>query len=116
MSTMSRYVVAFIACYAAGFIGSLFIGPGVDLWYEQLAKPKLAPSIPVFVLIWIIMYGLMGIALGVIWSRTTLWHLWVGLFLVSLIFNASWIMFFFGFHAILLAFIDASVLMMMLVP
>lgn len=116
MNTTSRYVVAFIACYAAGFIGSLFIGPDVGTWYEQLAKPPLTPPVFVFVFAWLILYGLMGMALGLLWTKTTLWHPWVGFFFVSLLFNASWTMFFFGFHAILLAFIDASVLMMMLVP
>ena len=116
MGVTIRHIAALATCYAAGLVGSLFVNPGVDQWYENLTKPELTPPATVFVFVWIILYGLMGIALGIMWGRTTLWHPWVGMFLVSLLFNAAWTMFFFGFHAILLAFIDAAILMMILVP
>jgi len=115
MAYAGRYAAAIGASYLAGLVGSLFIGADVGVWYAQLAKPTLTPPAWIFFPAWMILYGLMGVALGIIWSKTALWHPWVGCFFVSLAFNAAWTMFFFGFHAILLALTDVVSLAIILI-
>ncbi len=76
MATPLRYAIAIGLSYAAGFFGWLFVKADSLAWYELLAKPLFTPSIYVFAIVWIVMYALIGIALGLLWSTTELWHPW----------------------------------------
>jgi len=106
MAIPLRYALALGISYATGFVGSLFIRAESLTWYEALLKPPFTPSAPVLTIVWLILYGVIGIALGLLWSHTELWHPWVGSFLVGLAFNAGWTMFFFGLHVIFIALVD----------
>ncbi len=104
-----RVVTAFLASYGVAFFGYLFINPAVVSWYANLTKPALAPSETTFAVVWLIMYGAMATALAIVWTkepRAEHTEGWVRFFFVQLLFNASFMMFFFGFHAVLIAFID----------
>lgn len=115
MGTAGRITIAMIASYAAGFIGSLFVNTDVSSWYAHLAKPPLTPDNWVFLPVWIILYGLIGLGFGVMWSKNPLWDSWNGLFFVAVAFNVAWTMFFFGYHAILIALIDIVCLAVLLI-
>ena len=106
MAIPLRYTLAIGISYATGFIGSLFIRSESLTWYEMLLKPPFTPSAPFIMVAWLILYGLIGIALGVLWAHSELWNPWVGNFLVGLAFNAAWVMFFFGFRVIFIALVD----------
>ena len=106
MAIPLRYTLAIGLSYATGFIGSLFIRTESLTWYEMLLKPPLTPSAPFIMVMWLILYGLIGLSLGLLWSQTDAWHPWVGNFLVGLAFNAAWVMFFFGFRVIFIALVD----------
>jgi len=106
VSSTLRYITSILSAYAAGFVGSLFMRTGWDTWYETLVKPPFAPASSIFFPVWMVLYFLIGLSLGFLWSHTDLWHPWVGNFFVALAFNAAWIMFFFGLHVILIALID----------
>jgi len=115
MTVIMRYIVAFIASYAAGVVGALFVRPADLAWYHALEKPPFAPPDAVFGIVWIIIYALMALALGSYWSKSKLWTIWVGMFLASLLFNAAWTMFFFGFHAIFLGLFDITFLAIVII-
>lgn len=115
MSSAGRYATAIGLSYFAGFVGWFFIGADLGTWYEQLVKPTLMPPAWVLFPLWLILYGLMGIALGTIWCKMPLWHPFVGCFVVSLAFNAAWTMFFFGYHAILIALVDVLSLLIIII-
>jgi len=105
--------LSFLACYGAGFLSSLFVQTGTGSWYDGLAKPSLTPDKLMIVLIWLVLYGLMAIALWRVWERDPQveeMRGWVPLFFAHLLLNAAWAGFFFGFHAIFIALIDAIVL------
>ncbi len=109
MSPLIRVVVAILASFGAGVVGYLFVDSGVSSWYAGLVKPALTPTDFTFVIIWLILYGLMAAALAIVWTkkpRAEHTEGWVRFFFVQLLFNASYTMFFFGFHALLIAFID----------
>lgn len=113
MRSRVRSAWAALFCYAAGGVAVLFISPGVSAWYAALAKPLFAPSITVFVPLLVILYGLMAVAVVDIWDRDKYSREnrgWVQLFFAHLFGNAAWIIFFFGFHAILIALLDSIVL------
>ena len=92
-----------------GFAAFLIAGPGAMQWYTTLAKPALVPPEWIFIPLWLVLYALMTVALGIIWStepHTTEREGWVRFYFIQVLFNAAWVMFFFGLHAILVAFID----------
>jgi benzodiazapine receptor len=109
MSPSLRVLTAFLASYAAGLVGFLFVGSQLSSWYEALSKPPLTPSASVFVIVWILLYALMALALSIVWTKNpqdALCAGWARFFFVQLLFNAAWTIFFFGFHATLIAFFD----------
>ncbi|MDP2648347.1 MAG: TspO/MBR family protein [Patescibacteria group bacterium] len=109
MKAMTRTAIAFIATYSAGFIGYLLIDTQPASWYSQLAKPALTPPDAAFSVVWLILYALMAVALAIVWNhRPFAPHVegWVRFYFVQLLFNAAWTLFFFGLHAIFIAFID----------
>lgn len=113
MSSIFRALVAIIATYSAGLIGSLFISTDVGGWYDQLEKPFFLPPDWVFTPVWFILYGLMSVALILVWNKDEdagKWQGWVPLYFAHLIVNASWIIFFFGFHAIFVSLITILIL------
>jgi tryptophan-rich sensory protein len=114
LSSRGRILFAILSSYATGLVGWLSFNADWESWYAGLIKPPFTPIASVFFPVWMILYGLMGLALGVVWSKTKMWYSWIGLFYVSLAFNASWVMFFFGFHAIFVALIDVSCLAVLL--
>lgn len=105
MAVPLRYALAIGISYASGLLGYLFVRSDVLTWFETLVKPPLTPSVYLFTIVWIILYGLIGIAFGILWTHTELWHPWVGSFLIGLAFNAAWIMFFFGLHVIFISLV-----------
>ena len=103
-----RVVTAFLASYGAAFFAYLFINPAVLSWYEMLTKPAFAPSENTFAVVWLIIYGAMATALAIVWTkepRAPHTEGWVRFFFGQLLFNACFLMFFFGMHAVLIAFI-----------
>jgi len=118
MNPFIRVSVAVLATYGAGLVGYLFVDTQAASWYAMLAKPALTPPNAVFVVVWLILYALMALALYIVWSTDPTTHRtdgWVRFYFVQLLFNAAWTMFFFGFHAPLIAFVDTLFLGLMLV-
>lgn len=113
---MRSYVhagVSVLASYGAGFAGSLFMSSDAIRWYEGLSKPFFTPPMWVFGVVWIILYGLIAAALALMWKHdpdAKDGTGWVPLFFAHLLLNAAWTMFFFGFHSLFIAFIDAILL------
>lgn len=113
MRSLVRFGVSLSACFGAGLLGSLFLTSTSSSWFDTLNKPSFYPPTWVFAPVWMLLYLLMAIAL------TLMWHSdpyakegrgWVPLFFAHLLVNASWTVFFFGYHAIFIALIDIFVL------
>lgn len=113
MRSYTRVGLAIVACYGAGALGALFTDASVGSWYSSLEKPAYNPPAWLFAPVWLVLYGLMAAALVRVWDQDhhgEQMEGWVPLFFVHLVANAAWPIFFFGFHAILLAFIDILIL------
>lgn len=113
MRSWLRIAWAIVACYAAGAVGALFVTDGTAAWYAGLVKPVIMPPNWLFAPVWTILYGLMAAAVVIIWNkdrRSQDNSGWVQLFFAHLIANGAWTIFFFGFHAVLIALIDVSIL------
>jgi len=102
MKTSARDVVAIAVCLAACFgaavFGSLFTGPAVASWYQQIRKPSFSPPDWLFGPVWTMLYAMMAVAAWLVWrkreasARTAP----LVLFGVQLALNAAWSPIFFG--------------------
>lgn len=113
MRSIVRLGLSLLACYGAGFLSALFVRTGSGQWYDLLDKPAFAPDKMAIPLLWLVVYGLMAVALWIVWENDPeVEHMrgWVPLFFSHLLINASWAAFFFGFHAMFLALFVAIAL------
>ncbi len=106
MPKFLKFVVSIIICQLAGVIGSVFTVNNIASWYLDLNKPLLNPPNWVFGPVWITLYFLMGISLFLVWKKglTSRFNRNAFiLFIIQLVFNASWSIVFFGMHQLLLS-------------
>ncbi len=93
--------ISIAICLLVGFLSGFATQSSVDTWYAGLNKPTFNPPNWIFGPVWTILYILMGIAAGIVWSKG-LHHIWVKTalyyFSFQLIFNALWSVVFFGFN------------------
>ena len=113
MNKLSKFVASILICEGVGLISTPFTIAAIPTWYVTLQKPFFSPPNWVFAPVWTFLYFLMGISVYLIWEQ--------GLkkkkvkealkfFLLQLVLNFMWSLFFFGLHAPFLAFIEIVIL------
>lgn len=112
-----RIGVAVLLCLLIGFLSSIATQTSISTWYVGLQKPSFTPPNWLFAPVWIVLYILMGIAAGIVWSRG-FYHKWVKTALYhfgfQLLLNAAWSIFFFGMRNPLIALVDILALFILL--
>ena len=86
-------------CLGVGLMSSIATQTSVNTWYQTLEKPFFTPPSWLFAPVWILLYVMMGIALGrVIYFLTQGQLDRIGLYYFGgqLLFNGLWSVFFFG--------------------
>lgn len=101
-SAWPQIIIGVGVCELAGGLGALATASGVRDWYPTLIKPTWTPPAGVFAPVWIVLYAMMGAALGLIWAsnlenprrkRALIWFGWqLGL-------NVAWSVVFFGLRS-----------------
>lgn len=113
-----KIFVAMAVCLFIGFMGALAIQAGIGDWYPSLTKPSFNPPSWIFGPVWGLLYVLMGIAAGIVWSKG-FYHKWVKTalyhFAFQLLLNGAWSLLFFGLKEPLWALIDIIVLFFILI-
>ncbi|WBL22830.1 MULTISPECIES: TspO/MBR family protein [unclassified Zunongwangia] len=101
-----RSVTATAVCLVFGFLGIIALQDGLDSWYAALQKPWFTAPESFFGPVWTIMYILIGVSAGLVWSKG-FYHKWVKTALYHfgfiLLLNTFWFLFFFGLHEPLMA-------------
>ncbi|MFO7834030.1 MAG: TspO/MBR family protein [Halohasta sp.] len=96
--------VAVLTVESVGASGALFTAQGLDMWYETLQRPALAPPSWVFGPVWTALFALIGVAVWLVWRRVDALpreaRLAGGVFAVHFAFNLGWSAVFFGLQAI----------------
>ncbi len=112
-----RIGIAVLVCGLIGFLSSIATQTSVSTWYAALNKPSFTPPNWIFGPIWILLYIMMGIAAGIVWSKG-FYHKWVKTALYhfgfQLLLNAAWSIFFFGLQNPLIALLDIIALFILL--
>ncbi len=109
------YITISVAvCLLIGFLSSIATQSSVNDWYVTLNKPGFTPPNALFAPVWTVLYILMGISAGIVWSKGY-HHIWVKTalyhFVFQLLFNALWSIVFFGLKNPLLGFVVILILL-----
>ncbi len=112
-----RIGIAVLLCLLIGFLSSIATQTSIQNWYVTLEKPIFTPPNWLFAPVWTILYIMMGISAGIVWSKG-FYHKWVKTALYhfgfQLLLNAAWSIFFFGVRNPLIALLDIIALFILL--
>ena len=106
-------LISIVICQLAGVVGGLVTASSVDTWYAALIKPSFNPPNWIFSPVWITLYGLMGIALFLIYKNSLDAKgvkAALVLFFAQLMGNVLWSVLFFGLKLPFVAFLEIVVL------
>jgi tryptophan-rich sensory protein len=106
-------VASIVVCQLVGLVSGLATASSVDTWYATLVKPAFNPPNWLFSPVWITLYGLMGIALFLVYRKgldTKGVRAAIAFFVVQLIANSFWSVLFFGLQLPFIAFLEIMVL------
>ncbi len=110
--------ISVAVCLLIGFLSGFATQSSVNEWYTTLNKPSFTPPNELFAPVWTVLYVLMGVAAGVVWSKGY-HHIWVKTalyhFVFQLLFNALWSIVFFGLKNPLLALLVIFVLLTLII-
>jgi len=111
--------VSILTCLIAGLIGSIATQSSVNTWYVTLNKPSFNPPNWIFAPVWTILFIMMGVAAGMVWSKG-FHHKWVKTamyhFVFQLLLNMLWSLVFFGLNEIFGALLIIISLLTLLIP
>lgn len=114
LTTTHKIALCTIGCLALGSASGLVTVDAIDTWYAALRKPTFNPPNWVFGPAWTILYILMGIAAGLVWSAPVdqaKKRKAMGLFLVQFALNLAWSVIFFGLRLPTLALVEILLLL-----
>ncbi|HBI01682.1 MAG TPA: tryptophan-rich sensory protein [Flavobacterium sp.] len=118
MSKIVKIAIAVAICLGVGYGSSLVTQSSITTWYPTINKPSFNPPNEVFAPVWTILYVMMGVSAGLIWSKMEAVPilvkkaLWV--FMIQLILNALWSFLFFGLQNSFLALVEIMLLWLMI--
>lgn len=111
--TILPVVVWVVVCMAGGGLSAYVSGSGPDEWYQSLTKPAFMPPSWAFGVVWPILYLMMGVGAGLIWSKgvkNQVVRNAIVLFSIQFFLNLLWSPLFFGLHRIGWALVEIIVL------
>ena len=117
MQKTIKIFLAILICVSLGFLSGLITRESVVTWYPTLVKPIFNPPNWIFAPVWTLLYILMGIAAGMVWSSDTdikTIKKALGFFAIQFGLNALWSYLFFGLHNPLLALVEIILLWLMI--
>lgn len=109
----SGLITAILIPLAVGVLSSLFSG---TMAYSTFNKPSFSPPAYIFPIVWTILYILMGISSYLIYSSNdTGKQKALITYVLQLVFNFFWSIFFFGFSQYLFAFLWLIALILLII-
>lgn len=112
-----KIAIAVGICLLIGFLSSFATQSSVNDWYLTLNKPSFNPPNWLFAPVWTILYIMMGVAAGLVWTKG-FHHVWVKTALYhfgfQLLLNALWSIVFFGLKNPLAALIVIAILFVLI--
>ena len=117
MQKIVKIVLVVLVCVSVGYLSGTVTRESITTWYPTLVKPVFNPPNWIFAPVWTMLYIMMGIAAGIVWtskSEMKTVKKALGFFAIQLGLNALWSYLFFGLHNPLLALIEIVLLWLMI--
>lgn len=112
---ISTLIISILIPITVGMVSSLLAGMPWGA-YESVPKSALTPPSWVFPVVWSILYILMGISSYLIYQTGEPWReSGLACYVIQLVFNFGWSIWFFRFHQYLIAFIWLLVMILFIV-
>lgn len=104
--TVKQYAFFLGLSEAVGILSGLLSREGTALYAQMAVKPPLSPPDWLFPVVWMVLYGLMGISAARVWDapKSQARSRGLNLFIAQLIVNFFWSLIFFNAQAYGLAF------------
>lgn len=106
-----------LVCVSVGYYSGTVTRDSITTWYPTLVKPFFNPPNWIFAPVWTLLYIMMGIAAGLVWSSDSnikAIKKALGVFAIQFGLNALWSYLFFGLHNPLLALVEIVLLWLMI--
>ena len=117
MQKIIKIVLVVLVCVSIGYLSGMVTRDSITTWYPTLVKPIFNPPNWIFAPVWTLLYIMMGIAAGLVWTsnaeQKTIQKT-LGLFAIQFGLNALWSYLFFGLQNPLLALIEIIVLLLLI--
>lgn len=117
MQKIIKIVLVVLVCVSLGFLSGIVTRDSITVWYPTLVKPVFNPPNWIFAPVWTLLYIMMGIAAGLVWTSNTdekTMKKALSFFAIQFGLNALWSYLFFGLHNPLLALVEVVLLWLMI--
>ncbi len=118
MNKISKILVVVVTCLVVGYFSGMVTRSAIITWYPTLVKPSFNPPNWIFAPVWSMLYVMMGVAAGLVWSRMEYEKEVVKnalvLLAIQLALNALWSFLFFGLKNPMLAGLEIIILWLMI--
>ena len=117
MQKIIKIVLVVLICVSLGYLSGMVTRDSINTWYPTLIKPIFNPPNWIFAPVWTLLYIMMGIAAGLVWTSSSdekTIQKALGLFAIQFGLNALWSYLFFGLQNPLLALIEIIVLLLLI--
>ena len=109
------FILLFLITFSASFIGGLVSITFKEPWYSQLIKSNYNPPDWIFAPVWTTLYLMMTLAIWFFWHSKKRDMKTIYIYFIHILFNTTWSVVFFAFHNILLAFINLTILLCLII-
>lgn len=117
MNSYLKIILMVALCLGVGYLSGVATRSSIDLWYPLLEKPSFNPPNEVFFPVWTVLYIMMGVAGGLVWSKlhtADQARMALKYFFIQLVLNALWSVLFFGLRNPFVALIEIVLLWLMI--
>lgn len=118
MQKVLRISLVVMTCLVIGYLSGMVTRESITTWYPTLVKPVFNPPNWIFAPVWTILFIMMGLAGGIVWSKMESDEENVKkafkIFIIQLGLNALWSFIFFYLHNPFLALIEIVLLLLMI--
>lgn len=118
MQKILRISLVVMTCLVIGYLSGMVTRENIITWYPTLVKPIFNPPNWVFAPVWTVLFIMMGVAGGIVWSKLESDEENVKkafkFFMIQLGLNALWSFIFFYLHNPFLALIEVILLLLMI--
>ena len=117
MQKILKIILVVAVCVTVGYLSGMITRESITTWYPTLIKPSFNPPNWIFGPVWTLLYVMMGIAAGLVWTNGSdeqATKKALGFFAIQFGLNVFWSYLFFGLHNPFVALIEIILLWLMI--